>query len=55
MTGDRTESGLIGAGSPLRTPRAAGVAGILFAVLLTISLVLAILVVARAINILPPG
>ncbi len=40
MTGDRTESGLIGAGSPLRTPRAAGVAGILFAVLLTISLVL---------------
>jgi hypothetical protein len=40
VTGDRTESGLIGAGSPLRTPRAAGVAGILFAVLLTTSLVL---------------
>jgi hypothetical protein len=34
------ESGLIGAGSPLRTPRAAGVAGILFSVLLTTSLVL---------------
>jgi hypothetical protein len=40
VAGDRTESGLIGAGSPLRTPRAAGVAGILFAVLLTVSLVL---------------
>ena len=40
MTDDRTQSGLIGAGSPLRTPRAAGVAGILFAVLLTTSLVL---------------
>jgi hypothetical protein len=40
LTGDRAESGLIGAGSPLRTPRAAGVAGILFAVLLTTSLVL---------------
>jgi hypothetical protein len=40
VTGDRTESGLIGAGSPLRTPRAAGVAGIVFSVLLTTSLVL---------------
>jgi hypothetical protein len=40
LAGDRTESGLIGAGSPLRTPRAAGVAGIVFSVLLTTSLVL---------------
>jgi len=40
LTGDRTESGLIGAGSPLRTPRAAGVAGIAFSLLLSTCIVL---------------